>query len=108
MLLHHTGVTMAQLGQFAIVSSLTMILVHSAKALFNAALPMLSRSTQRAGPKIAAYGRLTATAIATAAGLDGLLGPPVAEWALGTPYAVAGGLLAPFMLVGDLILAPTG
>jgi O-antigen/teichoic acid export membrane protein len=61
---------------------------------------------------MASYGRLTALVIAgataAAMGLGWLLGPPVTEWALGERYAVAGSLLAPFLLVGGAILAPTG
>jgi O-antigen/teichoic acid export membrane protein len=111
-LLRHTGIGLAQLGQFAIVSSLTMILVGSAQAFFAAALPVLSRLARQGHSGMASYGRLTALVIAgataAAVGLGWLLGPPVAEWALGERYAVAGSLLAPFLLVGGAILAPTG
>jgi O-antigen/teichoic acid export membrane protein len=111
-LLRHTGIGLAQLGQFAIVSSLTMILVGSTHAFFIAALPVLSRLARQGHSGMASYGRLTALVVAgataAAVGLGWLLGPPVAEWALGEGYAAAGGLLAPFLLVGGAILAPTG
>ena len=113
MLLRHAGVTMAQLGQFAIVSSLTIIAVNSAQAFFGAALPVLSRTAQHAEPGTAlVYGRLTAAAIAAAsvaaAGVGWLVGPSLAIGALGPQYAVAGSLLAPFLLIGGAILMPTG
>lgn len=111
MLLRLAGTDMAVVGQFAIVFNVTMILVGSAQAFFTAALPVLSRS---APPSYAGnvYCRLTAltvaaAAIAAAAGAW-MLGPPVAEWALGAHYSIAGGLIGPFMLIGGMILAPTG
>ncbi len=111
-ILRHTGIALAQLGQFAIVSSLTMILVGSAQAFFAAALPVLSGMAGQGHSGMAAYGRLTAIIVAAgaaaAAGFGWLLGPPVAVWALGARYAAAGSLLAPFLLVGGAILAPTG
>ncbi len=111
MLLGHTAVGPAQLGQFAVVSSLAMILVSSGQAFFVAALPVFSRSAMRAdGGR--AYGRFTLLAIAAAgiaaAGMGWLLGPPMVEWAFGPRYAVAGAMLAPFLLIGALILMPTG
>lgn len=109
-MLRHAMTGMAQVGQFAIVFSLTMMLVGSAHAFFFAALPVLSRSTPRADTAMG-YGRLTALAVvvvaAAAAGMGWLLGPPVAQWALGARYAVAGALLPPFLLIGGVILAPT-
>jgi O-antigen/teichoic acid export membrane protein len=111
LILGHTTVGMAQLGQFAIVLSLTMILTGSAQAFFTAALPVLSRSTPGADTGIA-YGRIAALAIAVGAVLTAIVawtaGPPVAQWALGARYAEAGGLLAPFVLIGGTILVPTG
>ena len=111
MILRHTPVGMAELGQFAIVLSLTMILAGSAQAFFTAALPMLSRSTPGADAGIA-YGRIAASAIAAAAlpaaAIAWAIGPPVAQWALGARYAEAGGLLAPFVLIGGVVLVPTG
>jgi O-antigen/teichoic acid export membrane protein len=112
MLLQHAGVGMAALGQFAVVSSLTMILVGSAHAFFAAALPVLSRSTPRAASQMPGYGRLTALAVAVAAfaaaALGWLLGPPLAASVLGARYAIAGGLVGPFLLIGGVALAPTG
>jgi O-antigen/teichoic acid export membrane protein len=111
MLLRHTGVTMAQLGQFAVVSSLTGILVGSGHAFFLAALPVLSRSKPRTGTGVA-FGRLTALATgavgAAAVAMGWLLGPPLTEWVLGPRYAVAGAILAPFLSIGGLLLLPTG
>jgi O-antigen/teichoic acid export membrane protein len=111
MLLRYGGIAMAQVGQFAIVMSLTMILVGSAEAFCSAALPVLSRSARLAAIGMA-YGRLTALAIAAAtlgaAALAWAIGPSVAAWALGARYAVAGGLLGPFLLIGGLILLPIG
>lgn len=112
MLLRHSGVTLAQLGQFAIVSSLTMILVNSAQAFATATLPALSRSALRTAPAIAGYGRLTALLVvaiaAVAAGIGWRLGPEVVQWTLGEHYALAGALLGPFLLIGGAVLAPTG
>ena len=109
MLLRHSMIDMAQLGQFAIVSSLIMILVGSAYAFFTAALPVLSRSARHANLGMA-YGRITVLAIvaaaAAAACIGWLLAPRLVEWALGPAYALAGGLLAPFVLICGVILAP--
>lgn len=111
MLLRHSGLGWALLGQFALVSSLTMILVGSAHAFFSAALPVLSRSVSH-GDAGVTYGRLTALAVAAVACVATLvawlLGPPVATWALGPGYAIAGGLLGLFLPIGGLILAPAG
>jgi O-antigen/teichoic acid export membrane protein len=110
MLLRHTAVGMAQLGQFAIVLSLTLILTGSVQAFFAAALPVLSRSAPASAAGLA-YGRLAALAIAgaavAAAAAAWAIGPSFVEWALGARYAVAGGLLAPFVLIGGAVLAPT-
>ena len=111
MLLRHTDLGMAQVGQFAIVLSLTFVIVGSAHAFFVAALPVLSRSAPRADTAML-YGRLTALATSvgavTAAGIGSALGPRAAEWALGGDYAVAGGLLGPFLLIGGTVVMPTG
>jgi O-antigen/teichoic acid export membrane protein len=110
MMLRHSAIGMALLGQFAIMLSLTMILAGSAFAFFNAALPVLSRSTRRAGVEMA-YGRITALVIAVAAMAAACIawrvGTPVVQEVLGTRYAVAGSLLAPFMLICGAILVPT-
>jgi O-antigen/teichoic acid export membrane protein len=111
MLLGHAGVRLATLGQFAVASSLTMILVGSGHAFFVAVLPVLSRSTSQPAA-VLTYGRVAALGIgatgAAVAGIALLLGPPVVELALGAGYAVAGAMLAPFLLVGAVILMPTG
>ena len=111
MMLRHTGIAMSEFGQFAIVSSITVILVGSVQAFASAALPALSRSAHIARPTLA-YGRLTVLAAAgatiLAAGTGWLLGRPVADLVLGPEYGMVGALLAPFMLIGGAILAPTG
>jgi O-antigen/teichoic acid export membrane protein len=111
-ILRHAGGNMAQVGQFAIISNVTMILVGSGQAFFGAALPVLSRSAERSDPRVAAYGRLIALTISGvavgSAGLGWLFGPSIAEWALGPTYSAAGGLLGLFLVIGGLILAPTG
>jgi len=111
MLLRHTAVGMPALGQFAIVLSLTLTLVGSAQAFFAAALPVLSRSAPGADAGIA-YGRIAALAIAAGAALAAVagwaVGAPAAQWALGARYAEAGALIAPFVLIGGLVLVPTG
>jgi O-antigen/teichoic acid export membrane protein len=110
LILRHTSLGIAQLGQFAIVSSLTMILAGSAQAFFAAALPVLSRTALPADAGLT-YGRRAALAIAAAAIIAAAgawaLGPPVVTVVLGAGYATAGGLLAPFGLIGGAILAPT-
>lgn len=110
LLLRHTSIGIAQLGQFAVMFSLTMILTGSAQAFFTAALPVLSRAVLPADAGLA-YGRLaalvsTGAAIIAAAGAWAL-GAPVVALVLGARYATAGGLLAPFALIGGAILAPT-
>ena len=110
LILRHTSVSIAQLGQFAVVFSLTMILTGSAQAFFSAALPVLSRATLSADAGLT-YGRLaalasTAAALIAAAGAWAL-GPPIVALVLGARYATAGGLLAPFALISGAILAPT-
>lgn len=111
MLLRQSGIGMAQLGQFAIMSSLTMILVGSAEAFFCSALPVLSRSARRADAGMV-YGRAAALAIVAgalaAAAAGWVLGPPIVDWALGVGYRAAGSLLAPFLLIGGAILSPIG
>jgi O-antigen/teichoic acid export membrane protein len=110
-LLGHAGVTLATLGQFAVASSLTMILVGSGHAFFVAVLPVLSRFASEPGA-VLAYGRTAALGIGAAgaavAGIAVLLGPPIVELVLGAGYTVAGAMLASFLLVGAVILAPTG
>ncbi|HTV90859.1 MAG TPA: hypothetical protein VME41_17740 [Stellaceae bacterium] len=110
MILRHTPVGMAELGRFAIVSSLTLILVGSVQAFLAAVLPVLSRSAPGADIGIA-YGRIAALAVAgvaaAAALVAWLFGPSVVALALGARYAVAGRLLAPFALIGGAALAPT-
>jgi O-antigen/teichoic acid export membrane protein len=111
MILRHTAVGMPALGQFAIVQSLTMILAGSAQTFFTAALPVLSRSAPEPDVGIA-YGRIAASVIAAGAALAAavgwMIGSPVAQWALGARYAEAGALLAPFVVIGGLILVPAG
>jgi O-antigen/teichoic acid export membrane protein len=110
-MLRHSMVGMAQLGQFAVVSSVSMMLVASAHAFFTAALPVLSRSSLQNGAGTA-YGRTTAVVIvaagAIAAGMGWLLGPPLVGLVLGARYAAVGAMLVPFLIIGALILAPIG
>ena len=103
LILRHTSVGIAQLGQFALVFSLTMILAGSAQAFFTAALPVLSRAAlpADAGLTYCRLGALASAAAAIAAAAAAwTLGPPLVALGLGTRYATAGGLLAPFALIG--------
>jgi O-antigen/teichoic acid export membrane protein len=110
MLLASTGIARAGVGQFAIVLSLTMILVGSAQVFSAAALPVMSRV--RADNSVPSYGRLTAIVVLAAAvagaGIMWRLGPSLAELVLGQQYAPVGALLPPFLLIGGLALAPAG
>jgi len=110
LILRHTSVSSTQLGQFAVVLSLAMILAGSAQALFAAALPTLSRTAPSAGTRLT-YGRLAALAVAGTAVVAAVgawvFGPPLITDLLGPRYATAGGLLAPFALIGGAIVAPT-
>lgn len=111
LILRHTSVGISQVGQFAVVFSLMMILTGSAQAFFTAALPVLSRTAPSSDSGLT-YGRLAAlasaiAAIVTAAGAWAL-GPPVVTAVLGARYTTAGDLLAPFALIGGAILVPTG
>jgi len=110
MLLGHTAVEPAQLGQFALISGLTMVMVSSGHAFFVAAFPVLRRSTRPDSGII--YGRVTAVGITAgsiaASGLGWMLGPAAIVLVFGSRYQAAGSLLAPFLLIAGLILAPTG
>lgn len=110
LLLRHTSVSIAQLGQFALAFSLTITLTGSAQAFFTAALPVLSRTalppdTQRTYGRVAALATAVAAIIAAAGAWA--VGPSVVAIVLGARYATAGGLLAPFALIGGTILVPT-
>ena len=109
LILRHTSVSIAQVGQFAVVFSLTMILTGSAQAFFAAALPVLSRAAPP-GDAGLTYGRLVALSVAAAAIIVAAgawaFGPPLVAAVLGAHYARAGSLLSPFALTGGAILAP--
>jgi O-antigen/teichoic acid export membrane protein len=111
-LFRHFGGDMAQFGQFAIALNVTMILVTSMHAYLAAALPVLTRSAERQDPRVAHYGKITVLTAAgltsVVAGIAWLLGPPVAEWVLGPDFALAGKLVGPCLVIGGLIVAPTG
>lgn len=111
-LFRHAGGEMAELGQFALALNVTMILVASVSSFYGAALPVLSRSAGRSDPRLGKFGRWTLLAAAASAGvaatLGWLLGPSVAVWALGPAYGTAGRLIGWLLLIGGLVLAPTG
>jgi O-antigen/teichoic acid export membrane protein len=111
-LLRHATADLALIGQVGLALNVMMILVASAQSFMGAALPVLSRSLVRGDPRLASYGRLTALAslgAAIPAGIIGIvLGPPAAVFAFGPDFATAGALLGPCLLVGGIIVAPTG
>ncbi len=112
-MLRRTHVAMGQVGEFAIVLSLTMVLVGSAESFASSVLPKLSRSQRRIEVGVnKGYGRLTAVALAVAAlcasAIGWVAGPAAAGWVLGNRYALTGALLAPLALIGGTILLPIG
>jgi len=112
LMLRHVDGDLARLGQFSIALQLAMIMVASVQPFFAAALPVLSRSVTRGDPRLVFYGGLTVLAAllgcGALAGLGFLVGPPLVLWLFGPDFALAGDLVGPCLLLGGLILAPTG
>lgn len=112
LLLRHVGGDLEIVGQFSLALQIAMILVASVQPFFATALPVLSRSHARDDPRVASYGRMTALAGlllgATAATLGFAVGPPVMQFVFGSNFALAGELVGPCLLIGGLVLAPTG
>ncbi len=111
-LLRHTTPDLALIGQVGLAMNVMMILVASAESFMGAAVPVLSRSLVRGDPRLVSYCRLTSLSslgIAIPERYIGMvLGPPAAVFAFGPDFATAGALLGPCLLVGGIILAPTG
>lgn len=112
LMLRHVDGDLARLGQFSLALQLAMIVVASVQPFFSAALPVLSRSVTRGDKHLAFYGAGTLLAAllgcGALAGLGFLLGPPLILWAFGPEFALAGDLVGPCLVIGGLILAPTG
>lgn len=111
-LLRHTGGDLTSLGQLALALQLTMIGVSTAQPFLAAALPVLSRSVAREDSRVTFYGAWTALAsllvFGGLAGLGHLVGPLLIVFVFGPDFALAGELLGPCLLIGGLIIAPTG
>ncbi|GMG85609.1 hypothetical protein LNKW23_48320 [Paralimibaculum aggregatum] len=111
-LIRHSGIDMAGLGQFSAAWAATMIAVASAQAFLAAALPVLSRSAAGSGRVPARYGpavmagSLAAGLIAGAVGW--LAGPWLATALLGDGFRRAGELVGPLLVAGALMIGPTG
>lgn len=112
LLLRHVGGDLATLGQFSLAMQIAMILVASAQPFLATALPVLSRSDARDDPRVESYGRMTALAAillsAAAAVLGFAFGPSLMHFVFGSNFALAGELLGLCLLIGGLVLAPTG
>ncbi len=112
LLLRHVDGDLAKVGQLGLSLQITMILVASVQPFLAAALPVLSRSAARGDPRVGSFGKVTALmallASGVAAGLGFTLGPPLMTWAFGPEFALSGKLLGPCLLIGGLIVAPSG
>lgn len=112
LLLRHVGGDLATLGRFSLAMQIAMILVASAQPFLATALPVLSRSDARDDPRVASYGRMTALATVllsvAAAGLGFAFGPSLMHFVFGSNFALAGELLGLCLLIGGLVVAPTG
>jgi hypothetical protein len=111
-LLRRADSDLATLGQLGLALQLTMIGVVTIQPFLAAALPVLSRSVAREDSRVAFYGAWVALASLVTfggiAGLGFLVGPTLVVWVFGQDFALAGELLGPCLLIGGLIIAPTG
>ena len=112
LLLRHVDGDLARVGQLGLSLQITMILVASVQPFLAAALPVLSRSAAREDPRVGSFGRVTALlallSCGVAAGLGFAFGPALMTWAFGPDFALSGKLLGPCLLIGGLIVAPSG
>ena len=103
---------LARLGQLGLGLQLATLMVASLQPFLSAALPVLGRSVARADPRLASYPAITALVAlligGVAALLGFLLGEPFVIWAFGPSFGASGSLIGPCLLIGGLIVAPTG
>ncbi|NNU81992.1 hypothetical protein HMH01_16260 [Halovulum dunhuangense] len=112
-LLRHFGPSdLATIGQFALALQVGNLLVAAVIPFYQAALPALSRSVANGDPRAHGYGLLTAGAALLLFGGAAALGFAAGPWAvttvLGAEFALTGSLLAPGIIIGALVVLPTG
>lgn len=103
---------LALVGQFALAQQIAILAASSAQSFYQAALPVLSRASRRRDAIIAGFGLKTSFVslliFGGAAVVAVWVGPPLTASIFGPEFEMTGVLLAPFMLIAGLIVAPTG
>lgn len=106
------GGELYSLGQIGLALQLCLLMIASGHALLSAALPVFARSRAQHDARADQYAPgVAAIALiggAAAAALAHFVGPPLTVFAFGPDYAVAGGLVAPAVIIAALSLAPAG
>jgi len=108
---HLTG-DLATVGQLGVAMQVAALAVMAAQGMLSAALPVVGRASVRGDPRLRHYSVLVALGtviiFAPAIFLARAFGPAVVPALLGQGFSQAGTLLAPALLVGGLMVLPSG